>query len=396
MSTPVPPTVSTTHRLGLDPIATPDRLLLGPGPSNAHPTVLQALARTPIGHLDPLYVELMGEVQELLRYTWQTDNRLTIPMSGTGSAAMEATLANTIEPGDKVLVAVKGYFGHRLVDMAGRYRAEVVTIERPWGEAFSLQEIEQALITHRPAILAMVHAETSTGVLQPMDGIGELCRRHDCLLLLDTVTSLGAVPLFLDEWKVDLAYSCSQKGLSCPPGLGPFTMGPRAEAKMMARQGKVPNWYLDVTLLNQYWGSDRVYHHTAPVNMNFGMREALRLLAEEGLENAWARHRRNAEALWSGLQALGLELHVPEELRLPTLTTVRIPEGVDGKAFSLHLLNRHGIEVGGGLGALAGKVWRIGLMGYNSTPENVERLLNLFATELPAFRPSAPVVAAVA
>ena len=390
------PTVNDRHRLGLAPIATPDRLLLGPGPSNAHPTVLQALARTPIGHLDPLYIELMGEVQELLRYTWQTDNRLTIPMSGTGSAAMEATLANTIEPGDKVLVAVKGYFGHRLVDMAGRYRADVVTIERPWGEAFSLEEIEQALITHQPAILAIVHAETSTGVLQPMDGIGELCRRHNCLLLLDTVTSLGAVPLFLDDWKVDLAYSCSQKGLSCPPGLGPFTMGPRAEAKMMARQGKVPNWYLDVTLLNQYWGSDRVYHHTAPVNMNFGMREALRLLAEEGLENAWSRHRRNAEALWSGLQALGLELHVPEELRLPTLTTVRIPEGVDGKAFSLHLLNRHGIEVGGGLGALAGKVWRIGLMGYNSTPENVERLLNLFATELPAFRPSTPVVAAVA
>ena len=396
MSASVLPPVSTTHRLGLDPIATPDRLLLGPGPSNAHPTVLQALSRTPIGHLDPLYVELMGEVQELLRYTWQTDNRLTIPMSGTGSAAMEATLANTVEPGDKVLVAIKGYFGHRLADMAGRYRADVVTIERPWGEAFSLDEIEQALITHKPAILAIVHAETSTGVLQPMDGIGDLCRRHDCLLLLDTVTSLGAVPLFLDAWKVDLAYSCSQKGLSCPPGLGPFSMGPRAEAKMMGRQGKVPNWYLDVTLLNQYWGTDRTYHHTAPVNMNFGMREALRLLAEEGLENAWDRHRRNAEALWSGLESLGLELHVPAELRLPTLTTVRIPEGVDGKAFSLYLLNKHGIEVGGGLGALAGKVWRIGLMGYNSTPENVERLLTLFATELPAFRASAPVAAAVA
>jgi alanine-glyoxylate transaminase/serine-glyoxylate transaminase/serine-pyruvate transaminase len=396
LSASVLPPVSTTHRLGLDPIATPDRLLLGPGPSNAHPTVLQALSRTPIGHLDPLYVELMGEVQELLRYTWQTDNRLTIPMSGTGSAAMEATLANTVEPGDKVLVAIKGYFGHRLADMAGRYRADVVTIERPWGEAFSLDEIEQALITHKPAILAIVHAETSTGVLQPMDGIGDLCRRHDCLLLLDTVTSLGAVPLFLDAWKVDLAYSCSQKGLSCPPGLGPFSMGPRAEAKMMGRQGKVPNWYLDVTLLNQYWGTDRTYHHTAPVNMNFGMREALRLLAEEGLENAWDRHRRNAEALWSGLESLGLELHVPAELRLPTLTTVRIPEGVDGKAFSLYLLNKHGIEVGGGLGALAGKVWRIGLMGYNSTPENVERLLTLFATELPAFRASAPVAAAVA
>jgi alanine-glyoxylate transaminase/serine-glyoxylate transaminase/serine-pyruvate transaminase len=381
--------VNDAHRLGLAPIATPDRLLLGPGPSNAHPKVLEALSRTPIGHLDPLYIELMAEVQELLRYVWQTDNRLTLPMSGTGSAAMEATLANTIEPGDTVLVAVKGYFGLRLVDMAQRYRANVVTIERPWGEAFSLAELEEAVRTHRPAILAMVHAETSTGVCQPMDGIGDLCRSHDCLLLLDTVTSLGAVPLFLDAWKVDLAYSCSQKGLSCPPGLGPFSMGPRAEAKLAARTEKVPNWYLDVSLLNKYWGSDRTYHHTAPVNMNFGLREALRLLADEGLDNAWARHRRNAERLWQGLERLGLEPHVPEELRLPTLTTIRIPEGVDGKAFSLHLLNRFGIEVGGGLGALAGQVWRVGLMGYNSTPENVDRLLNLFESELPAFRTAA-------
>ena len=381
--------MNDAHRLGLAPIATPDRLLLGPGPSNAHPKVLDALSRTPIGHLDPLYIELMAEVQELLRYVWQTDNRLTLPMSGTGSAAMEATLANTIEPGDTVLVAVKGYFGLRLVDMAQRYRANVVTIERPWGEAFSVAELEEAVRTHRPTILAMVHAETSTGVCQPMDGIGDLCRSHDCLLLLDTVTSLGAVPLFLDAWKVDLAYSCSQKGLSCPPGLGPFSMGPRAEAKLAARTEKVPNWYLDVSLLNKYWGSDRTYHHTAPVNMNFGLREALRLLADEGLDNAWARHRRNAERLWQGLERLGLEPHVPEELRLPTLTTIRIPEGVDGKAFSLHLLNRFGIEVGGGLGALAGQVWRVGLMGYNSTPENVDRLLNLFESELPAFRNAA-------
>ncbi len=389
------PSVNDAHRLGLAPIATPDRLLLGPGPSNAHPMVLEALARTPIGHLDPLYIELMAEVQELLRYVWQTDNRLTLPMSGTGSAAMEATLANTIEPGDTVLVAVMGYFGQRLVDMAQRYRANVVTIGRPWGEAFSLAELEEAVSTHKPAILAMVHAETSTGVCQPMEGVGDLCRRHDCLLLLDTVTSLGAVPLYLDAWKVDLAYSCSQKGLSCPPGLGPFSMGPRAEAKLAARTDKVPNWYLDVSLLNKYWGSDRTYHHTAPVNMNFGLREALRLLADEGLDNAWNRHRRNAERLWQGLEQLGLELHVPQELRLPTLTTVRIPEGVDGKAFSQHLLNSFGIEVGGGLGDLAGRVWRVGLMGYNSTPENVDRLLNLFETELPAFRsPARSAVAA--
>ena len=393
---PVLPPINTAHRIGLAPIATPDRLLLGPGPSNAHPTVLKALSRTPIGHLDPLYIDLMGEVQELLRYAWQTDNRLTLPMSGTGSAAMEATLANTVEPGDKVLVAVKGYFGLRLADMASRYQAEVVTIERPWGEAFTPAEIEAALIAHRPTILAMVHAETSTGVCQPMEGIGDLCRQHDCLLLLDTVTSLGGVPLYLDAWGVDMAYSCSQKGLSCPPGLGPFSMGPRAEVKLAARKGKVPNWYLDVSLLNQYWGSDRVYHHTAPVNMNFGMREALRLLAEEGLENAWARHRSNAERLWDGVERLGLQLLVPEPLRVPTLTTVCIPEGVDGKAFSRHLLDRFGIEVGGGLGALAGKVWRVGLMGYNSTPENVDKLLNLFETELPAFHSSSAVPAAVA
>ena len=388
-----PRLVDSSHRTVIAPINTPDRLLLGPGPSNADPTVLKALSRTPIGHLDPLYVELMGEVQELLRYAWQTDNRLTLPMSGTGSAAMEATLANTVEPGDTVLVAVKGYFGNRLVDMAGRYRADVKVIEKPWGEAFTKDELEAALIEYKPAILAMVHAETSTGVCQPMEGIGDLCRKHDCLLLLDTVTSLGGVPVYLDEWKVDLAYSCSQKGLSCPPGLGPFTMGPRAEAKLAARQDKVPNWYLDVSLLNQYWGSDRVYHHTAPVNMNFGIREALRLLADEGLDMAWARHRSNAEALWSGLESMGIEMHVPEELRLPTLTTVRIPDDVDGKAFTQHLLNNHGIEVGGGLGVLAGKIWRIGLMGYNSNPENVSRLLNLFETELPQFRQNVAVAA---
>ena len=387
------PQVDQSHKTALEPIATPSRLLFGPGPSNADPKVLQALARSPIGHLDPLYLKLMSEVQELLRYTWQTDNRFTLPMSGTGSAAMEATLANTVESGDTVLVAVNGYFGNRLADMAARYRANVQLIEKPWGEAFSLAELEAGLIEHRPAILALVHAETSTGVCQPMDGVGDLCHKHDCLLLLDTVTSLGAVPVFLDQWKVDLSYSCSQKGLSCPPGLGPFTMGPRAEEKLAARSSKVPNWYLDVSLLNQYWGSDRVYHHTAPVNMNFGMREALRLLADEGLENAWDRHRCNAEVLWAGLESIGLELHVPEALRLPTLTTVCIPNGVDGNAFRLHLLNEHGIEIGGGLGSLAGKIWRIGLMGYNSTPKNVELLLNLFESELPRFRENVAVAA---
>ncbi len=378
--------VDDSHLFKCSVLSTPERLLLGPGPSNADPDVLKALARPPVGHLDPFYIDLMGEVQQLLRYAWQTNNRLTLPMSGTGSAAMEATIANSVEAGDTFLVAIKGYFGHRLADMAERYQANVVSIEKPWGEAFSLEEIEAALIKNKPAIFAMVHAETSTGVCQPMEGIGELCHKHNCLLLLDTVTSLGGVPLFIDKWNVDLAYSCSQKGLSCPPGLGPFTMSSLAEEKISKRKGKVPNWYLDVSLLNKYWGSDRVYHHTAPVNMNFGIRESLRLLSQEGLGAAWDRHRLNAERLWSGLERLGLELHVEPDLRLPTLTTVRIPEGVDGKAFTLHLLEKYGIEIGGGLGSLAGKVWRIGLMGYNSKSENVDRILNLLESELPSFR----------
>ena len=378
--------MNEAHRLRLDPIATPDRLLLGPGPSNADPRVLQAIARPPLSHLDPLYLELMNEVQEMLRYAWQTDNRFTIPVSGTGSAAMEATIANTVEGGETVVVGVIGYFGKRLVDMCGRYGAKVVEVSAPWGEALSLDTLTQAVEQHKPAVLALVHAETSTGVQQPLDGIGDLCRAHDCLLLLDTVTSLGGVPLKLDEAKVDLAYSCSQKGLSCPPGLGPFTMGPRAEEKLDRRSGKVPNWYLDMSGLKSYWGSQRTYHHTAPVNMNYGLREALRLLCEEGLENSWARHRRNSEQLWAGLERMGLELHVPLSHRLPTLTTVKIPDGVDGKAFATHLLNKHGVEIGNGLGDLAGRVWRVGLMGTNSKPENVERLLNLLDLELPAFR----------
>ena len=378
--------MNEAHRLRLDPIATPDRLLLGPGPSNADPRVLQAIARPPLSHLDPLYLELMNEVQEMLRYAWQTDNRFTIPVSGTGSAAMEDTIANTVEAGETVVVGVIGYFGKRLVDMCGRYGAKVVEVSAPWGEALSLDTLTQAVEQHKPAVLALVHAETSTGVQQPLDGIGDLCRAHDCLLLLDTVTSLGGVPLKLDEAKVDLAYSCSQKGLSCPPGLGPFTMGPRAEEKLDRRSTKVPNWYLDMSGLKSYWGSQRTYHHTAPVNMNYGLREALRLLCEEGLENSWARHRRNSEQLWAGLERMGLELHVPLSHRLPTLTTVKIPDGVDGKAFATHLLNKHGVEIGNGLGDLAGRVWRVGLMGTNSKPENVERLLNLLDLELPAFR----------
>ena len=360
----------------------PSRLLLGPGPSNAHPEVLSALSLNPIGHLDEAYISLMSDVQQLLRYTWQCNNRLTLPMSGTGSAAMEASIANFIEEGEKILIAKKGYFGDRLVDMATRYKADVSVIEKPWGESFSYEEIKYEIETKKPAIFAIVHAETSSGVLQPLDGIGDVCRKNNCLFLVDAVTSLGALELLIDEWKIDLAYSCSQKGLSCPPGLSPFTMNKRAEEKLSSRKTKVPNWYLDLSLLNKYWGSDRVYHHTAPVNMNFAIREGLRLIANEGLENVWNRHNTNAKKLWIGLESLGMELHVREDYRLPTLTTVKIPPAVDGDSFRNHLLRNFGIEIGNGLGELSGKVWRVGLMGFNSSDENVDRLLNLFDTEL--------------
>ena len=367
--------IDERHRKSLGKLDIPARLLLGPGPSNADPTVVAAMNRQPIGHLDPAYLDLMDEVQALMRYAWQTDNRMTLPVSGTGSAAMEATLANAVEPGDRVLVGVKGYFGHRLVDMAGRYGAEVSTIHRAWGEVFSLADLRAAMAAHRPQILALVHAETSTGVCQPLDGVGDLCREFDCLLLLDTVTSLGGVPLFLDNWGVDLAYSCSQKGLSCPPGSSPFTMSDRALQKLERRKSKVANWYLDMSLLSNYWGQGRTYHHTAPVNMTYAIREALRLLAEEGLEARWNRHREAAEYLWAGLADMGLTCHVPEAYRLPTLTTVRIPEGVNGKAVTAKLIDDHNLELGGGLGDLAGQVWRVGLMGYNAKKENVDIFL---------------------
>jgi len=369
------PGIQDTHRCQLSPLAVPERLLLGPGPSNAAATVVAAMNRQPIGHLDPAYLTLMDEVQELLRYAWQTDNAMTYAVPGTGSAAMEATLANSIEPGDVVLVGVNGYFGHRLVDMAKRYGAEVRTISQAWGQPFSLPELEQALDQYRPAILALVHAETSTGVRQPLAGVGELCHQRDCLLLVDTVTSLGGVPIFLDAWQVDLAYSCSQKGLSCPPGVSPFTMSPRALAKLEQRQAPVANWYLDATLLRKYWGPERVYHHTAPINLTYALREALRLLADEGLNARWQRHQQTAEKLWTGLEAMGLSCHVAREFRLPTLTTVRVPDGVDAKAVAQQLLLEHNIEIGGGLGDLAGKVWRIGLMGANSYPDKVDTLL---------------------
>lgn len=374
--------LKTGQKLNLDPLAVPARLLMGPGPCNAHPDVLQAMNTSPLGHLDPAFLQIMDEIQSLLRYVWQTDNPHTIAVSGTGSAAMEATLANSIEPGDVVLVGVAGYFGNRLVDMAGRYQADVKTISQPWGRVFSLEELRSAMAQYRPRILALVHAETSTGARQPIEGVGELCREYDCLLLLDTVTSLGGVPIHLDEWGVDLAYSCSQKGLGCAPGASPFTMSERAMTKLQGRSSKVPNWYLDMLLLGKYWGVDRVYHHTAPINLYYGLREALRLLAAEGIDRSWQRHQTNVEYLWESLSKIGLDMHVEKEHRLPTLTTVKVPDGVDAKSITNRLLKEHDIEIGNGLGELAGKVWRVGLMGYNSRPETVDRLVSSLSAVL--------------
>jgi alanine-glyoxylate transaminase/serine-glyoxylate transaminase/serine-pyruvate transaminase len=368
--------INDTHRITTAQLDVPPRLLLGPGPSNAHPRVLQALGMRQIGHLDPLFIALMNEVQSLLRYVWQTENPLTLPVSAAGSAAMEATLANTVEPDDVVLVGINGYFGHRLVDMASRYGADVRKLIKPWGQVFSLEDLRAGLEAHRPAILALVHAETSTGARQPLEGIGDLCREFNCLLLVDTVTSLGGVPLALDAWGVDMAYSGSQKCLSCPPGIAPFTLGPRAVDKLKRRRTVVPNWYLDMAMLGQYWGLERTYHHTAPINMIYGLREALRLVAEEGLEVRWVRHQANADLLWAGLADLGLSCLVSPEVRLPSLTTVCIPEGIDGKAVTHKLLTEYNIEIGNGLGELAGRVWRIGLMGYNSRRETVTLLLS--------------------
>ncbi|MEW6530188.1 MAG: alanine--glyoxylate aminotransferase family protein [Thermodesulfobacteriota bacterium] len=376
--------IDESHLIDTAQLTVPPRLLLGPGPSNVHPRVRQAMAMNEIGHLDPFFINLMNEVQELLRYVWQTDNRFTIPVSGTGSAAMEATLANCVEPGDVALIGVNGYFGERLCDMASRYGADVRRMEKPWGEVFSLDEIREALREHRPAIFGLVHAETSTGAQHPMEGVGMLCREFDALLLLDTVTSLGGVPVLLNKWLVDVAYSGSQKCLSCPPGIAPLTLGERALNKLNNRKTKVPNWYLDMTMVGKYWGSERTYHHTAPITMNYGLREALRLIAEEGLENRWERHRKTAELLWDGLAELGIKCHVAMDHRLPSLTTAIIPQGVDGKAVSGYLLQNYNIEIAQGLGQLAGKVWRIGLMGFNSRPENVKLLLSAMKEALEA------------
>lgn len=354
---------------------TPERILLGPGPSMVHPRVLQAMARPLVGHLDPTFIQVMDRIQSLLRYTFQTENPLTIPVSGTGSAAMETAVANTIEPGDPLLVCINGYFGLRLAEMGRRYGAEVQTITRSWGEVFTAEEVDQALQAHPAKVVAIVQAETSTGAEQPLEDIVRVVHARGALLIVDAVTSLGGIPVRVDELGIDVCYSGTQKCLGCPPGLGPITVGPRAEEVLRNRTRPVANWYLDLTIVQKYWGKERTYHHTAPISNNFGLYEGLRIVAEEGLETRWARHRANAERLWSGLESLDLTMHVPPSHRLTTLTTVRVPDGVDEAGVRKSLLDEYNIEIAGGLGELKGKVWRIGLMGYSSTPENVDLLL---------------------
>jgi alanine-glyoxylate transaminase / serine-glyoxylate transaminase / serine-pyruvate transaminase len=352
------------------------RCLLGPGPSNVHPRVLQALSYPLVGHLDPQFLDLMTKVQEMLRYTFRTENPLTIPVSGTGSAAMEAAVCNFIEPRDEVLICVNGYFGERLCDMAGRYGANVCRLDKGWGEVFTKEEIRTKLQDRPAKVVMMVHAETSTGALQPMEGIADIVHEQGGLLLVDGVTSLGGVRLEVDAWGIDIAYSGTQKCLSVPPGLGPITVSPRAMETLYRRTTPTANWYLDLSMVAKYWGSERTYHHTAPISMNYALYEGLQIVMEEGIEARWARHRANAELLWEGLVELGLKLVVPEETRLPSLTTVYIPDGLDDAAVRNRLLSRYNIEIAGGLGAYKGKIWRIGLMGYSSQPYNVAMLLS--------------------
>lgn len=353
----------------------PQRILLGPGPSMAHPEVLKAMSTPLIGHLDPEFLSLMDKTQTLLRYVYGTENPVTIPISGTGSASMEASLANMIEPGDPVLICNNGYFGLRLIDMAGRYDADVASISRPWGEVFTLDEIKTALEQRPAKVVAIVHAETSTGARQPLEGIADVVHAQGGVLIVDAVTSLGGLPVEVDKMGIDVCYSGSQKCLSCPPGISPITLSPRALEKLKNRKIPVKNWYLDLTMVEKYWGQQRTYHHTAPISSNYALYAGLRLIAKEGLEARWERHKTNAQLLWDGLENLGFQMHVPLENRLPSLTTPRIPDGVDEAKIRQELLSQYNIEIAGGLGELRGKVWRIGLMGNSSRRENVILLL---------------------
>nr|XP_014124315.2 serine--pyruvate aminotransferase [Zonotrichia albicollis] len=363
----------------LRPLAVPERLLLGPGPSNVPRRIRAAGAAQLLGHMHPEVLQVMDEIKAGIQYAFQTRNRLSLALSGSGHCAMEAALLNLLERGDTVLVAINGIWGQRAAEIARRLGANVCELLKPPGQYFTPQDIEQGLVQHKPLVLFITHGESSTGVLQPLEGLGELCHRHGCLLLVDAVASLGGAPIFMDQQEIDVLYSGSQKVLNVPPGTAPISFSERAREKLLRRKTKPPSYYLDMSCLANYWGCDgepRRYHHTAPINSFFSLREGLALLAERGLESSWERHRANCSLLCQGLLGMGLELFVEEEkARLPTITTVRVPEGYSWKDITAFLMDKHGVEIAGGLGPTAGKVLRIGLMGCNSTRDNVERVL---------------------
>jgi alanine-glyoxylate transaminase/serine-glyoxylate transaminase/serine-pyruvate transaminase len=349
---------------------------MGPGPSEIHPRVLRAMAAGTVGHLDPYYLKLMNGMQEMLRTVFATKNAMTMAVSATGSAGMESTVVNLIEPGDSMIVCVNGVFGARMVDVAERAGARVTKVERPWGDVFTPADLKDALAKAKPKVVGIVMAETSTGAWQPLAEISNLVHDAGALLLVDAVTALGGIPVEVDRWNIDAIYAGSQKCLSCPPGLAPVSFSQRAMDVVLNRKTKVQSWYLDVSMLAQYWGSERVYHHTAPINMTYGLYEALRVVLEEGLENCFARHMLNYRALKAGLTALGLRYAAQQGHQLPQLSAVLIPDGIDDATVRGGLLNRFGIEIGGGLGAFKGKAWRIGLMGHTARPNNVYLLLS--------------------
>jgi len=360
-----------------------DVLLMGPGPSCVPEEVYAALARPTIGHMDPYFIRIMDELKGLLQQLMGTKNRLTLPISGTGSAGMETCFVNLVEKGDPVLVLINGVFGMRMLDVASRLGADAESVEFEWGTAVQADEVRKRLERRKYKIVAAVHAETSTGVCNPVAEIGALLSGSDTLYLVDTVTSLGGMDVKMDEWGVDALYSGTQKCLSCPPGLAPVSFSERALAALQARKTKVPNWYLDLTMIVRYWeGAKRVYHHTAPVNMVYGLYQAARLIVEEGPANVYARHRSEHERLVKGLEGLGLSMLAAPEHRLPMLNSVLCPEGIDEAAVRAGLLDRHHIEIGAGLGPLAGKVWRIGLMGHTARERSVSRLLGALKEEL--------------
>lgn len=359
----------------------PMRTLMGPGPLDIHPRVYRALASPVIGHLDPAYLEVLDRIRERLQMVFETKNVLTHATPGTGTSGMEATVANLLEPGDRAVVCVHGYFGDRIRQMAERQEAEVTVLEAEWGKPDDPERIEDELRKGGVKVLALVHAETSTGVLQPMGDVARLAREHGAMLLLDCVTSLGGVPVKIDEWGVDAAYSCSQKCIGSPPGLAPVTFSDRAVESMKKRKHPARSWYLDALLLDQYW-TGRAYHHTSSSTLNYGLLEALELIEEEGLQERIARHLRNHRALVAGVEAMGLSMFVPPEYRLPSLNTVTIPDGVDDARLRGYLLETFNLEIGGGLGALKGKVWRVGLMGYSSSPERILFFLSCLSQAL--------------